>query len=103
MWHKLLLSIALAGIAGTATAQCRMAAAGACHVVPVKKAPPPVQIGEIIPRGKYSMVMDARWYGLPPARDGWIYYRIEKDVYRVDYRTMEVLERATDEAGRNWP
>ncbi len=49
------------------------------------------------------MVMDARWYGLPPAQDGWVYFRIERDVYRVDYVTMTVLERATAEAGRNWP
>ena len=101
--RNLLTIICFLTLSSAASAQCRMAAAGACHVVPVKKAPPPVEIGEIIPRGKYSMVMDARWYGLPPAKDGWIYYRIERDVYRVDYRTMEVLERATDEAGRNWP
>ena len=49
------------------------------------------------------MVMDARWYGLPPARDGWVYFRVEDDVYRVDFMTREVLERATAEAGANWP
>ena len=80
-----------------------MAAAGACVSVPVKKLPPPVTIGEVIQKGKYSMVMDARWYGLPPAKDGWVYFRIERDVYRVDYVTMTVLERATAETGRNWP
>lgn len=87
----------------SASAQCRMAAAGSCTVVPATQAPPPVAIGELIPRGKYSMVMDATWYGLPPARNGWIYYRIARDVYRVDYTTMEVLERATSETSRNWP
>ena len=101
--RNLLTIILFSIVASAASAQCRMAAAGACHVVPVKKAPPPVEIGEIIPRGKYSMVMDATWYGLPPAQDGWIYYRIGRDVYRVDYRTMEVLERATEETSRNWP
>ena len=101
--RNLLTIFLFSTLASTASAQCRMAAAGACHVVPVKKAPPPVEIGEIIPRGKYSMVMDATWYGLPPAQDGWIYYRIGRDVYRVDYRTMEVLERATEETSRNWP
>lgn len=70
---------------------------------PPKPAPPPVEIGEIIPRGKYSMVLNARWYGLPDARDGWIYFRIEDEVYRVDYQTMEVLERATSETSANWP
>jgi hypothetical protein len=89
--------------AAPAMAQCRMAAAGACVSVPVKKTLPPVAIGDVIPLGKYSMVMDARWYGLPPAQDGWVYFRIERDVYRVDYVTMTVLERATDETSSNWP
>ncbi|WP_394152494.1 hypothetical protein [Loktanella salsilacus] len=80
-----------------------MAAAGSCVSVAPQRTPPPVAIGEVIPKGKYSMVMDARWYGLPPAQDGWVYFRIERDVYRVDYVTMTVLERATAEAGRNWP
>ena len=103
MVRNTLILVAFSIFATEASAQCRMAAAGSCKVVPVRKVPPPVEIGEIIPRGKYSMVMDARWYGLPPAQDGWIYYRIGRDVYRVDYRTMEVLERATDETSRNWP
>jgi hypothetical protein len=49
------------------------------------------------------MVMDARWYGLSPATDGWVYFQIERDVYRVDYVTMTVLERATEETSGNWP
>ncbi|WP_143057971.1 hypothetical protein [Loktanella fryxellensis] len=84
-----------------------MAAGARCAVPPTKAEmpapPPPVAIGEILAPGRYSMVMDATWYGLPPAQDGWVYYRIADDVYRVDWRTMEVLERATDEAGANWP
>ncbi len=103
MVRKFLFVLVFTALATTASGQCRMAAAGACQVVPVKKVPPPVAIGEVIERGRYSMVMDATWYGLPPAQDGWIYYRIEDEVYRVDYRTMKVVERATDEASRNWP
>lgn len=65
--------------------------------------PPPVEIGAILPKGQYTMLMNATWYGLPPAKDGWVYFRIEDDVYRVDFVTREVLERATAEAGLNWP
>ena len=63
----------------------------------------PNVVGAVLPRGAYSIVMNARWYGLPDARDGWVYMRIEDDVYRVDYRTMEVLERVTHKTGANWP
>ncbi|MFZ3582655.1 hypothetical protein ACOI1H_10850 [Loktanella sp. DJP18] len=101
--RKVFIVLVFTLLATTAAGQCRMAAAGACHVIPVAKSPLPVAIGEVIERGRYSMVMDATWYGLPPARDGWIYFRIEDEVYRVDYRTMTVVERATEEASRNWP
>ncbi|RYH03245.1 hypothetical protein EU805_05845 [Salipiger sp. IMCC34102] len=93
-----------------ATAQCRMASIGAgCATAPIRRVsppdpgPPPVDIGEILDRGRYSMLMNAGYYGLPLPQDGWVYFRIERDIYRVDYRTMEVLERATAEAARNWP
>ena len=68
-------------------------------------APPPplVKIGDKLEPGTYSMVMDATWYGLPLVRDGWVYYRIGRDVFRVDYLTLEVLENVTAQAGRNWP
>lgn len=105
------LAVFLALIAPGAEAQCRTANTGAgCATARVIVTPPaadpgpgPVEIGTILPRGEYTMVMNARWYGLPPARDGWVYFRVEDDVYRVDYATREVLERATEEAGENWP
>ncbi|MEY1555841.1 hypothetical protein AB3Y40_09425 [Yoonia sp. R2331] len=104
--------ILLAFLPSILQAQCLTANTGAgcatAKIISVPKTtkelgPPPVEIGEILERGKYSMLLNARWYGLPDARDGWVYFRIEEDVYRVDFETMEVLERATSEAGSNWP
>lgn len=108
MCRYLILLIILPSLA---SAQCRTANTGASCIqaplrapeVPVELPPGPVDIGEILPKGEYSMVMNATWYGLPPAKDGWVYFRVEDDVYRVDFMTREVLERATAEAGRNWP
>ncbi len=104
--------ISLALLPAELSAQCLTANTGAgcatAKIISVPKTtrdlgPPPVEIGEILERGKYSMVLNARWYSLPDAKDGWVYFRIEDDVYRVDFQTMEVLERATAEAGANWP
>ncbi len=111
MMRKFIILLTFSLLGSTAQAQCRMAAAGACAVPPEKYTapeyiaprPPPIALGTVIERGQYSMVLNARWYGLPPVKDGWVYYRIAEDVYRVDYRTMEVLERVTDEASANWP
>ena len=110
--RKLLIYILFAAIGGGAQAQCLTANTGAgCSSarVTVKPppgralGPPPVEVGDILPRGEYSLVMNAPYYGLPKARDGWVYFRVEDDIYRVDYNTMQVLERATAEAGSNWP
>lgn len=86
-------------------AQCRIAVAGtACVAVPQSSAtaPDPVKVGDILKRGEYQMIMNARYYGLPAVSDGWVYMRIEDEIYRVDWRTHRVLEKVTDQAARNW-
>lgn len=88
-----------------AQAQCRMAVAGAtCITVPQTSPPPepPVQVGDVLERGEYSMLLNARYYGLPSVSDGWIYMQIEDDIFRVDWLSHEVLEKVTDQANRNW-
>lgn len=105
MRKKLIIMALLAAQLPTlANAQCRMAVAGAsCVVVPqTSVTPPAVEIGEILERGTYSILMNSRYYGLPAVKDGWVYMRIEDDIYRVDWRTHEVLEKVTDQANRNW-
>lgn len=82
---------------------CRIGVPGtACKAVARTPRPAPVDVGEFLERGEYSMMMNARYYGLPDVRDGWVYMQIENDIYRVDYRSHEVLERVTDQANRNW-
>lgn len=106
MLRKLISIVAVAVILPTiGQAQCRIAVAGtACVAIPqpLTPQPGPVEIGEILERGQYSMIMNARYYGLPTVSDGWVYFRIEDEIYRVDWRTHEVLERVTDQASRNW-
>ncbi len=59
----------------------------------------PVEVGDTLPP-QYYILMNTRRYGLPPPRDGWMYFRVEREVYRVDARTREVLERVTEQASR---
>jgi hypothetical protein len=79
-------------------AQCLMASTGAsCVSVPTSSAPPPspIEIGSYLTRGEHSIMMNAGYFGLPPVSDGWVYVRIENDVYRVDFGSFEVLEQVT--------
>lgn len=113
MLRSLLICFVIAPSLGMS--QCLTASTGAgCSTARVIVAPPaentrrvlgpaPVEVGAILPKGEYSMLMNATWYGLPPAKDGWVYFRVKNDVYRVDFITREVLERATAEVARNWP
>ena len=102
---KPLLAAALLAAPTSLSAQCRIAVAGtACVAVPkpAVPVPEPVEIGETLERGAYSMLMNAVYYGLPRAQDGWVYMRIEDDIYRVDWRSHVVLEKVTHLASRNW-
>ena len=103
--HLIILAMIFTQLPTGATAQCRMAVAGSnCVTVPQTTAPPlpPVDVGDVLERGEYSMLMNARYYGLPSVSDGWIYMRIEDDIYRVDWQSHTVLEQVTDQANRNW-
>ncbi len=63
---------------------------------------PLVAVGEVLPRGEYSIILNADYYGLPPVSDGWVYMRVERDVFRVDWQSQQVLERVTDQAAANF-
>lgn len=103
-----------------AQAECRTAGAGARCILaispPVRPernvetvamssasaASPLLDVGQIVPRGEYSIVLNAEYYGLPPVSDGWVYMRVGPDAYRVDWQTHQVLERVTDKAAANF-
>lgn len=92
-------------------AQCRMASAGRCISVPPSQRTEPrrrvdqpdlVEVGDILERGQYSIMMDRSYYGLPPVENGWVYMHIGDEIYRVDWATHEVLEKVTWWANRNF-
>ena len=61
-----------------------------------------VDVGEVVPRGEYSVILNNDYYGLPPVSDGWVYMRIGQDAFSVDWQTHQVLERVTEEASANF-
>jgi hypothetical protein len=61
-----------------------------------------VGVGEVVPRGEYSVILNGDYYGLPPVSDGWVYMRIGPDAFRVDWQTHQVLERVTEKAAANF-
>ena len=61
-----------------------------------------VDVGEVVPRGEYSIILNADYYGLPPVSDGWVYMRIGQDAFRVDWQSHQVLERVTAQAAANF-
>jgi hypothetical protein len=102
-----------------AVAECSTAAAGARCIRVIEPPPRPIMLtevamsnasavaplvhaGDVLPRGRYSVILNGDYYGLPPASDGWVYMRVGADAYRVDWRTHQVLERVTDRAAANF-
>jgi len=62
----------------------------------------PIRPGTVLPRNKYNILLLADYYGLPAVRDGWVYVEVERNVYRVDFRSFQVLEMVTDQTAANW-
>lgn len=73
------------------------------HVLSSASAPSTlVDVGQVVPRGEYSIIINADYYGLPAVSDGWVYMRIGQDAYRVDWQSHQVLERVTDRVAANF-
>ena len=86
-------------------AQCRIAG---CQTPPPRVAAPdlppgPVELGDTLPRDTYETVWEIEYYGLDSPDGRWVYMRVEDDLYRVDWSTMEVLERVTTRMRRRFP
>ena len=71
--------------------------AAACAEIECEVAPP-YQVGDILPQGRYYVLVGSDYYGLPPSDGAWRYYRVGERVLRVRPGTMEVLGDATAEA-----
>ncbi|MBM9594995.1 hypothetical protein [Roseitranquillus sediminis] len=97
------LAIALAATAEACpTANTGAGCGGALHgggakllVAPVT--PAPYAIGDVLPRGRYFVLLNSDYYGLRPVDGFWRYYEVEGRVYRVRPDTLEILEDATGE------
>lgn len=48
--------------------------------------------GDILPRGRYSMLMNSAYHGLPPAPEGTLYFEVDLKVMLVDIETYEILQ-----------
>ena len=59
---------------------------------------PRFRVGDTLPRGRYSVLLNSEYYGLPPVDGHWRYYRVEGQVLRVRPDTLEILGNATAEA-----
>lgn len=84
----------------TSTPSAELVEAGAMSNA--SAASPLVTVGDVVPRGEYSIILNADYYGLPPVSDGWVYMRVGPDAYRVDWRSHQVLERVTDKVAANF-
>ena len=119
MRYSSLIAMALAlGIVPASADACRLSTGGSKCVVAGPPLPErqsaiiqlrnsqergePIRPGTILPRNKYNILLLADYYGLPAVEDGWVYIEVERNVYRVDFRTYRVLEMVTDQTAANW-
>lgn len=75
---------------------------GLVNVALTEAQTPRITEGDVLKRGAYSILLNAGYYGLPETSDGWVYMRIEDDVFRVDWQSQVVLERVTERTASNF-
>jgi len=97
----------LPGLAGAQSAGGFVTVPGVKSVKPTRTAPPPEPAalppdaapdvplflpGDVLPP-EYLMLFDVRRYGLPTPRDGWVYFTVGADIYKVLLNSRIVVER----------
>jgi hypothetical protein len=87
-----LLTLALAvSAAGPASAECStLGMAGTKCITAAPRVS--YKAGDPLPDGA-ELVLNPRYYGLPAVDGAWRYYRVGHSVYRVDSRTLTLIER----------
>lgn len=58
------------------------------------------EVGETLPRGKYDVLLNTEYFGLPPTDGSFWYFKVERRVLKVRPDTMEVLADVTRQARR---
>ncbi|SRR6056297_1250454 len=98
------LMAALAALApAAATANCATANTGAgCASVDGVSSTQRFAPGDRLPPGRYNVLLNTEYYGLPAAGSGWRYYEVDGRVLRVETGSLEVLEDMTLETNGAW-
>jgi len=98
------LMIAAAALApAAATADCSTATTGAgCVTVETISTAAHATPGERLTPGRFNVLLNTEYYGLPAAGPGWRYYEVDGRVLRVENRTLRVLEDVTHATNAAW-
>lgn len=99
--RRLTGSMALVLALGAPGAGMACVAGTKCLSVPeAKKSAAPYAVGEELPRGKYNVLLNTRYHGLPASDGSFWYYQVGRHVFKVDARSNTVLEDVTRDARR---
>lgn len=90
-------ALALCMASGTGCAE--PSGVGPRFLKPETVAPPPIGPGDILPDAA-RILTNTGYYGLPPAGDGWVYFRLGSRLYRAELASRRILEDVTLQANR---
>jgi hypothetical protein len=76
---------------------CGDSTKSARFVGPKRASAPPFEVGQPLP-ARYQMLTNTAYYGLEPPRDGWVYVRVDRWLFRMDLATRRILEDVTSSA-----
>ena len=71
-----------------------------CLTVTGVRSEAPYAPGDILPAGKYDVLLNSTYHGLPASDGSFWYFKVGRYVFKVDPPTMTVLEDVTSDARR---
>lgn len=72
---------------------------GGVKRIKVQRTTPLYAPGQLLP-DHYMVLLNTRYYGLPPVGADWLYLHGDREIYRANRVTRVVIERVTHRAGR---
>ena len=79
----------------TSGAALACASGAKCQTAPEGAVATGYQVGDLLPRGQFQVLLNSEYYGLPPVPQGSWYFRVDRQVMRVRPDTLEILEDVT--------
>ena len=94
---KTVSAVAAVGLALCAASAAACPEGAKCVDAPAIATEAPYEVGQTLPRGKFMVLLNSEYFGLPPVPEGHWYFRVGDRAMVVRPDTLQVVADVTDQ------